>query len=52
MIQPGDFLFIKRGERVPADCVLISSDYDDASCFIETAELDGYAQFSCTFEPS
>lgn len=40
-IQPGDILYIKRGEKIPADCMLISTDYDDGSCFIETADLDG-----------
>lgn len=40
-IAVGDLLFLKRGEKVPADGVLISSETDDGTCFIETAELDG-----------
>ncbi|KAJ3318517.1 hypothetical protein HDU76_000813 [Blyttiomyces sp. JEL0837] len=40
-IQPGDLIYVVKGEKFPVDAVLISTSYDDGTCFIETAELDG-----------
>lgn len=28
-------------ERIPADMIALRSSYEDGSCYIETAELDG-----------
>ena len=30
-----------QGDRVPADIILLSTNRDDGSCFIETSTLDG-----------
>lgn len=38
---PGDIIRLGKGDKIPADMMIISSSYDDGSCFIETAELDG-----------
>ncbi|KAJ3219341.1 hypothetical protein HDU67_001560 [Dinochytrium kinnereticum] len=40
-INPGDIIYVVKGEKFPVDAVLISTSYDDGTCFIETAELDG-----------
>ncbi|KAJ3052407.1 hypothetical protein HK102_011890, partial [Quaeritorhiza haematococci] len=40
-IQPGDILYLTKGQKFPVDAVLISTSYDDGTCFVETAELDG-----------
>jgi phospholipid-transporting ATPase len=34
-------VYLRKGEKVPADLVLVSTSYDDGNCFIETSELDG-----------
>ncbi|KAI8925711.1 hypothetical protein BC831DRAFT_459873 [Entophlyctis helioformis] len=40
-IQPGDVLYVTKGEKFPVDAMILSSSYEDGTCFIETAELDG-----------
>nr|KAJ3413279.1 hypothetical protein HK105_002124 [Polyrhizophydium stewartii] len=40
-IQPGDLLYISKGEKFPVDAMILSTSYDDGTCFVETAELDG-----------
>ena len=40
-ITVGQILRIKKGQRIPADIVLLQSSEDDGSCFIKTDQLDG-----------
>ncbi|KXS09048.1 phospholipid-translocating P-type ATPase [Gonapodya prolifera JEL478] len=40
-LAPGDVCMIHKGEKFPADMVLLSSAIDDGTCFIETSDLDG-----------
>jgi phospholipid-transporting ATPase len=40
-IRPGDIFYVEKGEKFPVDAMLISSSYEDGTCFVETAELDG-----------
>ncbi|KAJ3192220.1 hypothetical protein HK101_006874 [Irineochytrium annulatum] len=40
-IFPGDIIYVVKGEKFPVDAILIGTSYDDGTCFIETAELDG-----------
>jgi phospholipid-translocating P-type ATPase (flippase) len=40
-INPGDIIYVVKGEKFPVDAVIVSSSYDDGTCFIDTAELDG-----------
>jgi phospholipid-transporting ATPase len=40
-IQEGDMLLLDKGEKSPVDAIIFSTSYDDGTCFIETAELDG-----------
>ncbi|RKO92915.1 hypothetical protein BDK51DRAFT_49773, partial [Blyttiomyces helicus] len=40
-VQPGDVVYLEKGEKFPVDAMLISSSYEDGTCYVETAELDG-----------
>lgn len=41
-VYPGDIVLIKRGETVPADCLLLySSETELNICYVETKSLDG-----------
>ncbi|KAI9205923.1 uncharacterized protein BJ171DRAFT_500123 [Polychytrium aggregatum] len=40
-VQRGDVIFMEKGSKVPVDCILVSTSFEDGTCFIETAELDG-----------
>ncbi|KAI8908590.1 hypothetical protein EDD86DRAFT_191661 [Gorgonomyces haynaldii] len=40
-IVPGDILYYEKGGKFDADCILISSSYEEGTVFVETAELDG-----------
>ncbi|KAJ3147903.1 hypothetical protein HDU86_007644 [Geranomyces michiganensis] len=40
-IQPGDIVYLAKGDKSPVDAVILSSNYEDGTCFVETAELDG-----------
>ncbi|CAE7511632.1 Atp8b5, partial [Symbiodinium sp. CCMP2456] len=40
-IRPGMVLKIRNEERIPADCLLLTSSHADGHCCVETANLDG-----------
>ncbi|RAL46890.1 hypothetical protein DM860_005169 [Cuscuta australis] len=40
-IQVGQLVKVKKGEYFPADLILLSSNYEDGICYVETANLDG-----------
>lgn len=37
----GDIIYTKKGERFPCDMIVLSTSFDDGTCFIETSQLDG-----------
>ncbi len=41
MIQPGDILYLEKGEKAPVDAFILSTSIEDGTCFVDTAELDG-----------
>lgn len=40
-LQAGDILYLVKGEKAPVDAMILSTAYEDGTCFVETAELDG-----------
>ena len=40
-LKPGDIVYIEKGAKFYVDVAILSSEYEDGTAFIETAELDG-----------
>ncbi|KAM0681587.1 putative aminophospholipid-translocase [Glugoides intestinalis] len=40
-IKVGDIILIEKGQRVPADCILLKSEENTGEIFIRTDQLDG-----------
>lgn len=40
-IKIGDFLFLEKNQRVPADLVLLKCTDSSGTCFVRTDQLDG-----------
>jgi phospholipid-transporting ATPase len=40
-IQPGQIVFVEKGQKFHTDIILLCSSYEDGTVFVETAELDG-----------
>jgi len=40
-LKVGDIVRVEKDEFFPADLILLSSNYDDAICYVETMNLDG-----------
>ncbi|XP_027329392.1 putative phospholipid-transporting ATPase 9 [Abrus precatorius] len=40
-LKVGDVVKVEKDEFFPADLILLSSNYDDAICYVETMNLDG-----------
>ncbi|KAA8532783.1 hypothetical protein F0562_032816 [Nyssa sinensis] len=41
LLKVGDIVKVEKDEFFPADLLLLSSGYEDASCYVETMNLDG-----------
>lgn len=41
MIKVGDVIYIEKGQRVPADCILLKSEDISGEVFLRTDQLDG-----------
>lgn len=40
-IKPGDIVYARKGEKLPADILILSSSGEDGVCYVDTVELDG-----------
>ncbi|CAG8577077.1 4220_t:CDS:2, partial [Dentiscutata heterogama] len=40
-VRVGDFLFLRNGDAVPADAIILSTSEQNGGCFVETKDLDG-----------
>ncbi|KAF0478018.1 phospholipid-translocating P-type ATPase [Gigaspora margarita] len=40
-VRVGDFLYLKNGDAVPADAIILSTSEHNGNCFVETKDLDG-----------
>ncbi|RKP15323.1 hypothetical protein BJ684DRAFT_7178 [Piptocephalis cylindrospora] len=40
-IAAGDIMVIRKGERIPADLMILGSSGEDGVCYVDTVELDG-----------
>lgn len=41
-IKAGDIVRVENGQHFPADLIVLSSSSEEGSCYVETANLDGY----------
>ncbi|KAG2391983.1 hypothetical protein C9374_013468 [Naegleria lovaniensis] len=51
-VRVGDIVKVEENEEFPADLVLISSNFEDGSCSIETSNLDGESALKSRYSPS
>ncbi len=42
-LHVGDFVYVEANEAIPADMVLLLSSNEEGIAYIETSQLDGYA---------
>lgn len=40
-LEVGDFIYLEKNQRVPADCLLLRTTDTSGSCFLRTDQLDG-----------
>ncbi|CAG8455671.1 8932_t:CDS:2 [Paraglomus occultum] len=40
-VRVGDFIFLRNGDAVPADAIILSTSESEGGCFVETKDLDG-----------
>ncbi|CAG8477212.1 195_t:CDS:10 [Ambispora gerdemannii] len=40
-VRVGDFLFLRNGDAVPADAIILSTSEPEGNCYVETKDLDG-----------
>lgn len=40
-LRMGEIIYFEKGEKFAVDCVVVSSNYEDGTAFVDTAELDG-----------
>ncbi|KAJ2806205.1 phospholipid transporting ATPase, partial [Coemansia guatemalensis] len=50
-VHVGDIVLLRDGDAVPADLLLLSSAADDATCFVETKNLDGETNLKSKHAP-
>ncbi|TBT99464.1 putative E1-E2 ATPase, partial [Hamiltosporidium magnivora] len=50
-LKVGDIIFLKKNQRIPADCLLIKTSDPSGSCFIRTDQLDGETDWKLRTSP-
>ncbi|KAJ2611096.1 phospholipid transporting ATPase [Coemansia sp. RSA 1365] len=50
-VHVGDIVLLRDGDAVPADLLLLSSAAEDATCFVETKNLDGETNLKSKHAP-
>ncbi|CAJ0638523.1 11726_t:CDS:2 [Entrophospora sp. SA101] len=40
-VRVGDFIFLRNGDVVPADSIILSTSEQSGTCYVETKDLDG-----------
>ncbi|CAG8456461.1 4872_t:CDS:10 [Ambispora leptoticha] len=40
-VRVGDFLYLRNGDAVPADAIILSTSEPEGNCYVETKDLDG-----------
>ena len=40
-LAPGDIVYYEKGGKFDVDAIILSTSFEDGSCFVDTAELDG-----------
>lgn len=50
-LQVGSILYLRDGDQLPADCLLLSTAHPDGICHVETAALDGESNLKVKTAP-